>query len=664
VSSAARRYEWTLLALITALAAALRLTSLGAVAPDPFYDAAVRSMGTSWHNFFFGAFEPSGSVSIDKPPVDLWLQVASVKALGFSSTALKLPQALAGIASAPLCFAALRRTWGAGAGLAAALALAVMPIEVITARSDTMDAVMMALTLLALVMIVRACERDSTRLLLGGAAALGLAFDVKLLESLIALPGLALLAYLGMRGRARRRLGLMLAAGAVYVVVALSWLTATLLFPAQDRPYAIGSTNGSAWNAAFVFNGSDRLSGKAAEAQGPVYEAGHRYQTATRTERDRIPIVPPSPTRLLKRVGPLSGERLGLELLAALLLGVPALIAGSRLRSRTREDGPPLATSAPDTRRVRRAMALALVVWIACGTALFSSMVRLHPRYVESFTPAVAAMLGIGAAWASAARTRVAAAVLATALLVNLYLAERLEYGFTLAWWLALGASLGALALVALPLRGRARMAAVARPSEGAAGGRTRAAPLRGHANPALPTRHASPAQRAWHASRAHAQTALALALLLPALLAVPFAADVWAVKAHTSDAGDVGALPSGERRALSAFLRAHQRSAKYELAAQSATTVASLIVQDARPVLALTTYGGRVFTPVAKLERAIARGDVRYAFLNTRCARRADRDDAACSEPSAWVRTHGLDVSREAGLEVGTLWLLPGARR
>ena len=62
-------------------------------------------MGLSWHNFFFGAFEPGGSVSIDKPPVDLWLQVASVKLLGFSSTTLKLPEALAGIAAVPLLFA-------------------------------------------------------------------------------------------------------------------------------------------------------------------------------------------------------------------------------------------------------------------------------------------------------------------------------------------------------------------------------------------------------------------------------------------------------------------------------------------------------------------------------------------------------------------------------
>src|SRR6185312_16655958 len=100
----ARSIQWTIVGLITLAAAALRLTQIGKVPPDPFYDAAVRSMTLSWHNFFFGAFEPGASVSIDKPPVDLWLQVVSVKALGFSSTTLKLPEALAGIAAVPLIY--------------------------------------------------------------------------------------------------------------------------------------------------------------------------------------------------------------------------------------------------------------------------------------------------------------------------------------------------------------------------------------------------------------------------------------------------------------------------------------------------------------------------------------------------------------------------------
>src|SRR3984893_9928478 len=114
--------QWVLLGLITVGAAVLRLLYIGKVSPDPFYDAAVRSMALSFHNFFFGAFEPGGSVSIDKPPIDLWLQVISVKLFGFSSTTLKLPEVLSGIVSVPMLFEIVRRVWNAQAGLAAALA--------------------------------------------------------------------------------------------------------------------------------------------------------------------------------------------------------------------------------------------------------------------------------------------------------------------------------------------------------------------------------------------------------------------------------------------------------------------------------------------------------------------------------------------------------------
>jgi 4-amino-4-deoxy-L-arabinose transferase-like glycosyltransferase len=282
---------WLVVALITAAAAALRLAHLGAVTVDPFYDAAVRSMGVSWHNFFLGAFEPAGSVSIDKPPVDLWLQVASTKLFGFDSTTLKLPEALAGTASVPLVFAAVRRVFSTRAGLAAATAMAVLPIEVLTSRSDTMDGVMMALIALGLLLVVRAAETGATRWLVLAAATLGLAFNVKLFESMIPLPALALVAYLGLPGSARRRLAQVALAGVVYVVIALSWLTATLLFPAHDRPFAIGSTNGSAWNAAFVFNGSDRIGGKPMQGDQAAYSASARYpdRKSTRLNSSHVP---------------------------------------------------------------------------------------------------------------------------------------------------------------------------------------------------------------------------------------------------------------------------------------------------------------------------------------------------------------------------------------
>jgi 4-amino-4-deoxy-L-arabinose transferase-like glycosyltransferase len=655
-----RPLEWAILALITLAAAALRLILIGKVAPDPFYDAAVRSMGLSWHNFFFGAFEPAASVSIDKPPVDLWLQVASVKLLGFSTSTLKLPEALSGIAAVPLLFLAVRRMWNPIAGLATAASLAVLPVEVITSRSDTMDGVMMVLIALALLFVVRACESGGTGWLLAGAAVLGLAFDVKILESLVALPGLALLALLGFPGSLLKRTLKLAAAGAVYLVVALAWLTATLFVPAHDRPWAIGSTNGSAWNAVFVFNGKDRLGGKSPEPGGREYEAGHKYPVATQSQRDHIPILPPSPTRLLARVGPLSGERLGLELLAALLLGVPALLCGVMLRRRrlatAPEDGDAdthgdadagtrtVATgradadrgtaaganarrdrdaqaATPRERTLNLAFAAGLGLWLLTGIVLFSHMVRLHPRYVEGFVPAVAAVLGIGAAWAAEPRGRLRPAALLIALAAVVYYGERLLYGTPGVWWISFLAALAALAAAVL-----ARVPALG-------------ATLRSLLAPGT-----------------------VLALSLVAMLAISVQTDIRAINDHVTDAGEVGGLPLDVLNPLSSYLRAHQGTARYEVAAQSATQIGALIVKDARPVVVLTSYAAKVFTTTAELKRKVAAGEVRYAFLNAPCPHLISPKNPACSPPAKWIRAHGTDVSRKAGLPHNkVLWRLPG---
>ncbi len=620
-----RAYEWAALAAITAAAAVLRLMLIGKVEPDPFYDAAVRSMGLSWHNFFFGAFEPAASVSIDKPPVDLWLQVLSVKLFGFSNSSLKLPEAFAGIAAVPLLFLAVRRMWSTPAALAAALALAVLPVDVITSRSDTMDAVMMALIVLALLLILRACDTGRSRWLFAGAAVMGLAFDVKILESLVALPALAVIALLGFPAPPARRVLRLAAAGAVYVVVALAWLTATLLVPAHDRPWAIGSTNGSAWNAVFVFNGTERLGGKSPEPQFTVYEPGHKYPVASQSDRDHIPIVTPSPTRLLARIGPLSGERLGMELLAALLLGVPALLWSVRRRRTAAGDSDDAEDDRDDEGRASKRIAVAagLGLWLLTGIVLFSHMARLHPRYVEGLVPAVAATLGIGAAWASQARGRARPIVLAVSLAAVVFYGERLLYGTTSEFWISLLGALGALTLAAL-----ARW-------------------------PKVPAR-----------VRAAFAPAGVLVLTLCAVLSISVGTDITAIDNHVTDAGYVGALPAEEQHLVSRYLRAHQDGARYEVAAQSATQIGGLIVQDARPIVILTSYGARVFTSITKLKDLIAAGEVRYAFLNSPCPHRLAAKNPACSPPAQWIREHGTDVSRRAGLPHGkVLWLLPGAK-
>ena len=253
--------RWTLLGLITAAAAWLRLAHLGQVPGNPFYDAAVHTMATSWHAFLFGALDPSGGVSVDKPPVDLWAQVASVKLFGFNPAAIKLPQALAGTASVGVLFDLVRRSFGWTAGLAAAAALAVLPVAVLTARSDTMDTFMSLLVLVAVWCAAFAVQRRQSWWLLAAGAAFGLAFNVKLFQAFVVVPALVLLWLAGSRGLHRRLLA-PLAAALVAIVVGIAWIVPVALTPASQRPYPIGSTNGSIWNLVFVFNGIDRLHGR------------------------------------------------------------------------------------------------------------------------------------------------------------------------------------------------------------------------------------------------------------------------------------------------------------------------------------------------------------------------------------------------------------------
>ena len=45
---------------------------------NAYYTAAVKSMLMSWSNFFFVAAEPGGSVTVDKPPLGLWIEAGII----------------------------------------------------------------------------------------------------------------------------------------------------------------------------------------------------------------------------------------------------------------------------------------------------------------------------------------------------------------------------------------------------------------------------------------------------------------------------------------------------------------------------------------------------------------------------------------------------------
>ena len=64
---------------------------------NSYYSAAVRSMARSWHDFLYNSFDPAGVMTVDKPPLALWVQALSVRAFGFSSLSMLVPQALMGV---------------------------------------------------------------------------------------------------------------------------------------------------------------------------------------------------------------------------------------------------------------------------------------------------------------------------------------------------------------------------------------------------------------------------------------------------------------------------------------------------------------------------------------------------------------------------------------
>jgi len=79
---------------------------------EPFYGAAARSMSRSWHDFFFGAFDPAGTVTVDKLPGALWLQALSLRIFGFHIWAVVLPQIVEGVIAILVLYRVLRRLAG------------------------------------------------------------------------------------------------------------------------------------------------------------------------------------------------------------------------------------------------------------------------------------------------------------------------------------------------------------------------------------------------------------------------------------------------------------------------------------------------------------------------------------------------------------------------
>ena len=79
---------------------------------NDFYSAAVQAGSASWKAFFFGSFDTSSFITVDKTPASLWVMELSVRVFGLNSWSVLVPQAAEGVAAVGLLYATVRRWAG------------------------------------------------------------------------------------------------------------------------------------------------------------------------------------------------------------------------------------------------------------------------------------------------------------------------------------------------------------------------------------------------------------------------------------------------------------------------------------------------------------------------------------------------------------------------
>ncbi|MCX5305095.1 glycosyltransferase family 39 protein [Streptomyces sp. NBC_00160] len=434
------RWELPSLAGLLIATAALLLWDLGSSGyANSFYSAAVQAGSESWKAFFFGSSDAGNSITVDKPPAALWPMMLSVRLFGLGAWQILVPQALMGVATTGVLYAAVRRQFGPGAGLLSGAAFALTPVAALMFRFNNPDALLTLLLTVTVYCVLRALDGARTKWLVWAGVAVGFAFLTKTLQAFVILPPLALLYAVCAPTRLRKRLGQLLLAGLAMVVAGGWWVAVVELWPASSRPYIGGSQNNSFLELTLGYNGLGRINGNETGSVGGGGRGGAGGGGGGGWGETGI-------DRLFS--GNIGGQIAWL-LPAALVLLVAGLVITWRARRTT------------DTLEgMARAAFLAWGGSLLITAVVFSYMQGIfHEYYTVALAPFVAALIGMGAAvlWEERGG-RVAAITLSgtlalTAVWSYVLLGRATGYLPWLRWAVLVG---GLLAAAALPFAARA----------------------------------------------------------------------------------------------------------------------------------------------------------------------------------------------------------------
>ena len=412
--------------------AALYLWNLSANGwANSFYSAAAQAGSQSWTALFYGSSDAASAITVDKPPASLWVMGLSVRLFGLNSWAILVPQVLMGLASVAVVHAGVKRHWGAGAGLLAGTVLALTPVAALMFRFNNPDALLVLLMTLAAWATLRAIEQGRIRWFALAGALIGLGFLTKTLQVLLVVPFFGIAFLVAADTTLRRRLLGALAGSVVMVLAAGWWVAIVELVPESMRPYIGGSQTNSFLELTFGYNGFGRLNGNEAGSVGGGGGAGGAW----------------GDNGITRIFGSAVGGQISWLIPSALIL----LAVGLWLRGR-----------APRT-DVRRAGYLVWGGWLVVTLVTFSFMAGIfHEYYTVALAPAVAALVGMGAAeawehrYSSVGSVALAAATAAAATWGFILLSRTTDYGWLRVAVLAGGMSAAFLLLVITRVHRRA----------------------------------------------------------------------------------------------------------------------------------------------------------------------------------------------------------------
>ncbi|KRE64291.1 glycosyl transferase [Arthrobacter sp. Soil736] len=226
---------------------------------NPYYSAAAQAGSQDWKAFFFGSLDAGNLITIDKPPLSIWIMSLSVRLFGLNSWAILVPQALMGLTTTWLIYKIIRRSHPAAPALLGGLIYATTPVVVLMSRFNNPEPLMGLLTVAAVYFIIRTFEDNRWSWYLLAGTALGLAFMAKQIQAFLPIPALVLAVLLFGAGTVASRLVRLLGALSVLIISGGWWMALVDLTLPENRPYVGGSASNSVLELTLDYNGLARF---------------------------------------------------------------------------------------------------------------------------------------------------------------------------------------------------------------------------------------------------------------------------------------------------------------------------------------------------------------------------------------------------------------------